>query len=154
MIFILIFILCLSLCSTVQALSALTPGSIICEYVYSPEDVVAAAAQPDAQTKAPTPSGGDSRRCVFRVVCHKGFSRTVNVMCSKVDVQSLRHQLEALGVYRPKINAPKPTGAATASGEPSNEAEAAVGGEEVEAEEECCGNEDAGAVAVTAEDEQ
>jgi hypothetical protein len=44
-------------------------------------------------------------------------------MCSKVDVQSLRHQLEALGVYRPKISAPKlSTGATSACADAVQEA--------------------------------
>jgi hypothetical protein len=146
----------LSVCvySTVQALSVLTPGSVICEYVYRPEDVVTSG-----NNSTPAAADGttaDSRRCVFRVVCHKGFSRTINVMCSKVDVQSLKHQLEALGVYRPKISAPKPGGtAATATAADDGEV-VCTGGDEAAAngpaEPECVATSSSGAEAMATDE--
>lgn len=78
---------------SVLALTQISTGSLICEYNFNPADCVGGA-----QTEI-------SGTYVFRVVCFRGTSRTVNVMCNKVEMDSLRHQLEALGVYRPKISA-------------------------------------------------
>ena len=39
----------------------------------------------------------------FLAVCWRGNSRTVNVMCSKSDIDFMKHQLAALHVLRPKV---------------------------------------------------
>mmetsp|Transcript_38864 Transcript_38864/g.39550 ORF Transcript_38864/g.39550 Transcript_38864/m.39550 type:complete len:88 (+) Transcript_38864:67-330(+) len=41
------------------------------------------------------------------IVCWKCVGGSLNVMCPKIDIQAMKHQLEALGVLRPKIIAPK-----------------------------------------------
>ena len=41
----------------------------------------------------------------FYAICWRGVTRTVNVMCGKTEIESMKHQLEALGVLRPKIAA-------------------------------------------------
>lgn len=38
-------------------------------------------------------------------MCWRGVTRTINVMCGKVEIESMKHQLTALGVLRPKIAA-------------------------------------------------
>lgn len=74
--------------STLQQLHAQNSGMVICTYTYSPADVV------DAVPREP------SDALVFRVVCWKGFSKTMNVMCSKIDIDQMKHQMAALGVLR------------------------------------------------------
>lgn len=37
-------------------------------------------------------------------ICWRGASRTLNVMCGKTEIESMKHQLTALGVFRPKIS--------------------------------------------------
>ena len=44
----------------------------------------------------------------FYVVCWRGSGRSVNVMCGKVDIERIKHQLEALSVFRPKVMATTP----------------------------------------------
>ena len=44
----------------------------------------------------------------FYVVCWRGSGRSVNVMCGKVDIERIKHQLEALCVFRPKVMATTP----------------------------------------------
>ena len=41
----------------------------------------------------------------FYAMCWRGVTRTINVMCGKVEIESMKHQLTALGVLRPKIAA-------------------------------------------------
>ena len=84
--------------ATVAALTKLAPGSLICEYRFNAVDCI---------DNCSGKSDSLDNEYVFRVACFRGPSRTINVMCAKVDMDSLKHQLEALNVYRPKINAPK-----------------------------------------------
>jgi hypothetical protein len=55
------------------------------------DSVVCAAAPVDA-------SSCPSHR--FHIICWRGYSRALNVMCGKVDLDSMKHQLSALGVLR------------------------------------------------------
>lgn len=41
----------------------------------------------------------------FYAMCWRGVTRTMNVMCGKTEIESMKHQLSALGVLRPKIAA-------------------------------------------------
>ena len=41
------------------------------------------------------------------MVCFKGGTRALNVMCQKGDMESMKHMLGALGVLRPKMKAEK-----------------------------------------------
>lgn len=83
---------------TISALSKLSPGSLICEYQFKAADCI---------DNGTVKSAFLENDYTFRVACFRGPSRTINVMCAKVDMDSLKHQLEALNVYRPKISAPK-----------------------------------------------
>lgn len=83
---------------TVDALAKLNPGSLICEYRYDTADCIGETADKTCD-----------KNYIFRVVCFRGVSRTINVMCSKLDMDSIKRQLEALAVYRPKINAERLT---------------------------------------------
>lgn len=78
---------------TVLALCAFTTGSIICTYKYTPSDVLANCAAIPLNHS-------------FHIVCYRGVSRTLNVMCSKIEIDFMKHQFETLGIYRDKISAP------------------------------------------------
>ena len=73
--------------------SKMKPGSCICTYTYSPDDVV------------------EGSNCVegvgplsFSLVVWRGSGTAVNVMAGKVDADNIKHKLETLGVWRPKIS--------------------------------------------------
>ncbi len=74
---------------TLQSLTALTAGIVICTYHYKPSDVVSV-------TEVAVKEGDYD----FSMVCWKGSSACLNVMCSKIDLQSFKHQLNALHVLR------------------------------------------------------
>jgi hypothetical protein len=78
----------------VLALSSLQPGVFVCSYSFQPEDVV-------DDTDAAVLAAAKGKE--FAVVCYRGNGRTVNVMCGKVDISRIRHQLEALHVFREKV---------------------------------------------------
>jgi len=98
--------------AAIQALLSFTSGVVICWYDYDPRDRVLAAASgastSDSVVCAAAPE--DESSCPshrFHIICWRGYSRALNVMCGKVDLDSMKHQLSALGVLRPKIAAPK-----------------------------------------------
>ena len=78
---------------TVLALLSMQSGIFISCYRYRHEDVL--------KTSDTTSYSAD--QIEFAVVCWRGSARAVNVMCGKVDTDRIKHQLEALGVFRPKI---------------------------------------------------
>eukprot|EP01035_Chromulina_nebulosa_P018020 gene18020-23661_t len=71
--------------------------------------VVTAGSKNDVidQTKLFNISTISSTELSFHAICWKGNSRSVNVMCGKVEIEIMKHKLEALGLLRPKISAPK-----------------------------------------------
>lgn len=77
---------------TLSQITPLSNGAMVCIYRYSIEDVIPPVNSPDFK---PNPGFYE-----FPVVCWKGNSPTVNVMCNKVDLGLLRHQLQALHVFR------------------------------------------------------
>ncbi len=78
----------------VNALYQTPTGVLICKYTYRPEDVIL----PEGSTSAvPTTVHN------FYAICWKGNTRAINVMCGKVEIDSIKHQMEALKVLRPKI---------------------------------------------------
>jgi hypothetical protein len=81
---------------TVQQLSGLSSGVFVCHYAYSPEDqapVMGNTAELPLQVFGPGPFH-------FYAVCWRGASRSINVMCGKLDIDRIKHQLEALRVLR------------------------------------------------------
>eukprot|EP01041_Mallomonas_annulata_P002951 gene2951-5796_t len=85
----------------VQAALPLKVGAVICIYDWTPADVLS--------------KDGDDEGSKAKMMSHRFFAigwrstgKTLNMMCSKTDIQSMKHQLEALGSLRPKIAAPKP----------------------------------------------
>jgi hypothetical protein len=75
------------------AFSNLKAGSLICTYNYSPADVL---------------SSGGAQEGVgplsFSLVVWKGSGSAINVMAGKIDTENIKHKLETLGVWRPKIS--------------------------------------------------
>ena len=61
-------------------------------YDYSPDDVVPS----DDGSDSPV----DTRKHTFHAVCWRGVKNTLNVMCAKPDLDSMRHQFEALKIWR------------------------------------------------------
>ena len=109
--------------AAIQALLSFTSGVVICWYDYDPRDrVLAAASGAQASDSASGASTSDSASgasisdsvvCAaapedesscpshrFHIICWRGYSRALNVMCGKVDLDSMKHQLSALGVLR------------------------------------------------------
>lgn len=91
--------------AAIQALLSFTSGVVICWYDYDPRDRVLAAASgastSDSVVCAAAPE--DESSCPshrFHIICWRGYSRALNVMCGKVDLDSMKHQLSALGVLR------------------------------------------------------
>lgn len=80
---------------TLQQLSTISNnGSVICYYDYDPRDVL----ETESDENNNLSISHDQHR--FYAVCWKGGSNTLNVMCSKVDNEVIKHQLESLRVYR------------------------------------------------------
>ncbi len=146
--------------STINAVTLVQPaGIVICIYDFDPADVIGknqeawlavtsliislflySVAADAAKTED---TGLEAPSHTFYAICWKGGSRTLNVMAGKVEIESMKHQLEALSVLRPKVNAvrveyPAPVPAATSAVPATTaevQAEAAVDAAEVAAEE-------------------
>lgn len=73
---------------TVTALSTMASGVFICSYAYNVEDVIGEL-KSDRQ-----------EHFELHATCWRGGSRSINVMCGKVEVERMKHQLEALHVIR------------------------------------------------------
>jgi len=88
--------------AAIQALLSFTSGVVICWYDYDPRDRAASGASTsDSVVCAAAPE--DESSCPshrFHIICWRGYSRALNVMCGKVDLDSMKHQLSALGVLR------------------------------------------------------
>jgi hypothetical protein len=73
------------------------------------------ASQTSSSSSSTTPTNPTGSYFVH-AICWRGQTRTINVMCGKKEVDSLKHQLQALRVLRPKISAPKKDIVAGSSG--------------------------------------
>lgn len=91
--------------AAIQALLSFTSGVVICWYDYDPRDQVLATASgaPTSDSVVCAVAPVDASSCPshrFHIICWRGYSRALNVMCGKVDLDSMKHQLSALGVLR------------------------------------------------------
>lgn len=97
--------------AAIQALLGFTSGVVICWYDYDPRDQVPTAAAAASGEVASDPvvcaaaadidaSSSCSPHHRFHIICWRGYSRALNVMCGKVNLDSMKHQLSALGVLR------------------------------------------------------
>lgn len=77
-----------------EGLSAVSSGSVLCTYDFSPEDVVKSV-DSSADVKPV-----DDRKHSFALVCWRGLKNTLNVMCAKIDLDDVKHQFEALRIWR------------------------------------------------------
>jgi hypothetical protein len=87
---------------------ALSGGVIITVYTYQPSDFITHTNKSEGEeeelheplsssTAAEVPRQGNY---VFYAVCWKGNSPSINVMCGKVELDSMKHALKVLNVYR------------------------------------------------------
>jgi hypothetical protein len=97
---------------TVEKVKNLPPGALFVSYEFNASDVNQAEASSSSSSALEADEKPDmsdtsatKRTLKLTCVCWRGFSNTLNVMCGKVEMQSMKHQLEALGVLRPKISA-------------------------------------------------
>jgi hypothetical protein len=91
---------------TVAALTSIVPGALICTYTFSHEDVISAdSSHDDSMFDESSMCGASASRggLNFLAACWRGNSRSINVMCSKADIEFMKHQLTALHVLRPKV---------------------------------------------------
>jgi len=107
---------------TLSVISAMPSGSLICYYDFNPQDVVEGAPSIPLPSKIPR----------FHLVCWRGQSATLNVMCSKTEIESVKHQMDALKVLRPKISAKR-----TAAAVPQEDNSDTVPVNEQEVKSEC-----------------
>ncbi|CAE7473089.1 NSUN2 [Symbiodinium microadriaticum] len=82
--------------SCLEGLSQVSSGSVMCVYHFSPEDIV----QSEENTNS---TSVDDRVHTFHAVCWRGVKNTLNVMCAKPDLEDMRHQFQALKIWRPKL---------------------------------------------------
>jgi hypothetical protein len=80
--------------ATVAVLSKLSSGVFICCYAFKPDDV------PEQHRSHTAETEDTSRPYEFYATCWGGGMNTINVMCGKVEIQRMKHQLEALHVFR------------------------------------------------------
>jgi len=98
--------------AAIQALLSFSSGVVICWYDYDTRDRMLAAtsassASDTSASDSPVvcePSTAVLPSCSpvhrFHIICWRGYSRALNVMCGKVDLDRMKHQLSALGVLR------------------------------------------------------
>ena len=79
----------------ILAIGAMGPGVLICVYDFRPEDVLQSE-----DTAAKEETGLDAPKHTFYAICWKGNARALNCMCGKIDIEFMKHQLEALNVLR------------------------------------------------------
>ena len=84
---------------TLQQLGGLSVGTIICEYLYSVADVLPST-ETETETGTPSPQPPIQSEHTFSLVCWRGSSACLNVMCNRIDLQTFKHQLKALNVLR------------------------------------------------------
>lgn len=83
---------------SIVSIGAMGPGVLICVYEFKPEDVLKSAAGSEEGEKEAT--GLDAPKHTFYAICWKGNARALNCMCGKIDIEFMKHQLEALNVLR------------------------------------------------------
>ena len=88
--------------STVNSLTALDAGILICVYEFSFSDVLDTEGTPST-----TSNTDNSLPHQLHCVCWRGKGRTMNVMCGKTEMELMKHQLQSLRVLRPKVFANK-----------------------------------------------
>ena len=135
--------------ATLAAVTSMPSGALICVYKFDPADVLApapAAADADASSSSSSSSAGAAAAPLaasaangyfMHAICWRGQTRTMNVMCGKKEIDSMKHQLAALGVLRPKINATRrdtPSSSSSSTGTGGGAAAAAM--DQAEAQEE------------------
>lgn len=96
---------------TVTVLLKMSIGAVVCVYEWTPSD-----SDPDVRQAWDTSA---SHR--FLAACWKCSGRTVNVMCNKIDVESMKNQMAILGALRPKIFVAKDAGAEAKEPQPEPE---------------------------------
>jgi hypothetical protein len=150
--------------STLASMNSMGVGAFIAVYQYKPEDVLpgkvqsldsaasstaegaSSSAMAVAPAPAPAPGAVASHAHNYYAICWRGNSRTVNVMCGRREVDAMKHSLDALGVLRDKVSAPKrippPGEASQAKPTDSGEAESK---EDAEAKVEASAGNDSGA---------
>lgn len=107
---------------TVQALNAQPVGVVVCMYQYDPRDKLVDESGSIGASTSETEKSYE--RHTLYALCWKGNGRAINVVCNKVEIETIKHQLEFLGVYRPKVGASRPEASATSKD--SEDVEAAV----------------------------
>ena len=133
--------------ATLAAVTSMPSGALICVYKFDPADVLAPApAAADASSSsssagaAAAPLAASAANGYFmHAICWRGQTRTMNVMCGKKEIDSMKHQLAALGVLRPKINATRrdtPSSGSGGGAAAAGAAAAAAAMEQAEAKEE------------------
>lgn len=80
-----------------QGLQAVSSGSVVCYYEFERGDIVESDGAGDSA------SGHDGRSHTFYAVCWRGIKNTLNVMCTKNDLEDMKHQFKALNIWRPKM---------------------------------------------------
>ena len=111
-----------------EALDGISTGSMVVQYSFKPADRVPVTAPASGEGEGEGEGGGAGKDAAgssgslgrataaqeervakrpFYLVCFKGATRALNVMCGKNDMDSMKHQLQSLGVLRPKIKVDK-----------------------------------------------
>ena len=108
--------------TTVQALSSISSGGVIAVYKFNSSDIIRTssgtgdnsssssvektAEKPVDDSSVPTEpvavgqEGQQYPEHYLNAICWRGNTRTLNVMCGKVEIESMKHQLAALRVLR------------------------------------------------------
>ena len=92
----------------ITALNKLNTGVVIATYAFRPEDIVvedasagdASGTESATATAVVTVAPKVTSAHTFYAICWKGNSRAINVMCGKIEIDSIKHQLAALKVLR------------------------------------------------------
>ena len=85
---------------SLDAISKIEPGPFICTYEYKKIDKIAREDQRVSTDNSYSVNEGFS----FHAMCWKGNGQSMNVMCNKVELESMKHKFSALEILRPKIS--------------------------------------------------
>ena len=109
--------------TTVQALSSISSGGVIAVYKFNSSDIIRASTGNGNDSSSSSSVENTSEKSVddssiptepvafgqegqqypehyLNAICWRGNTRTLNVMCGKVEIESMKHQLAALRVLR------------------------------------------------------
>jgi len=78
--------------NTVQYLSSISAGGVVCQYQYSPKDVIANPGDTTVETdnkEGLTDEASGFTGHTIHAICWRGHSRTLNVMCGKTGTSFL-----------------------------------------------------------------